>query len=91
MNVGHLLQEARLTNELTDDSRRRLIRAVVRYMQELFGDYPQQNEKIATAKAVVSLFPYLKVKDGQNGGIVSTFVIIFEWILFNLQFLGTSL
>lgn len=65
------MQEYRVKGELTNESRRQLIRAVVRFMQEIFGDYPEQSQKITTAKAVVALFPYLKVKNGQNGGIVS--------------------
>lgn len=65
------MRECQIKGELTDEYRRQLIRAVVRFMQEIFGDYPEQSQKITTAKAVVALFPYLKVKDGQNGGIVS--------------------
>lgn len=70
-NAAFLIEEFKQTEDLTNTSVALLIRHVLSLMRDKFGDYPIRQQKESTAHALITLFPCLKVKNSQTGGIVS--------------------
>lgn len=70
-NANYILSEYENNNSLTDKSRRKFISLAVQFMEELFGLYPNKEQKYAVAHACIELFPAYKTKQSNLGGIVS--------------------
>lgn len=62
-----------------------LIDIVIKYMIDLFGDYPSRDQKVMIAKAVINVFPSLKFKDSQIGGYVCNFLYKFSCMLYYIS------
>lgn len=73
-----LLNEYESKKTLTDSSRRCLVREATNFLRQRSGNYPNREDKVALAEAIVSLFPSFKVQNSNCGGIVSTYYIIFK-------------
>lgn len=65
-----LLREYEKKSSLKDSSRREAVNLMVNSLRKNFGNYPAREEKIAVAKAGVTVFPSYKVENSEFGGIV---------------------
>lgn len=70
-NATDILHENKSTGELSEKSRRKLIKHLHEYLSDTFGDDPSPNETKMLAKAAIHLFPCLEVQGSSNDGIVS--------------------
>lgn len=71
-NATAILHENKTTGELSEKSRRKLIKYLHEYLKETYGDKETQNDKISLAKATIRLFPSLKTHESEIDGIVSS-------------------
>lgn len=66
-NATGILHESKTTGELTQNTRRQLIKRLFDYLKEVYGDYPNPDGKIELALATVALFPCLKTNESEQG------------------------
>lgn len=71
-NATEILHESKTTGELTQFTRRKLIKRLHDYLKETYGDKATHDDKSALAKATITLFPCLKTNESAIGGIVSS-------------------
>lgn len=69
--AGDILTQYEKKGYLSDKERKRMIRVLTDFCVQLFGEKPSKAQKIATAKAIISVFPYLRIENSRCGGIVS--------------------
>lgn len=70
-NGGHTVLNEYTKHEcFSEKTRRVLINHLTNFITERFGSYPNKDQKVMVAKATIELFPALKVKDSEIGGIV---------------------
>lgn len=69
--VDKIIFESKTTGNLTEVTRKLLVRHVVKYMEQMYGLSPRKEQYISTSNAVICLFPCLKYESSQLGGIVS--------------------
>lgn len=62
---------------LNDSTRKSMINLVVDFMVKCFGLYPSKFQKNAIAKAIIQIFPSMRYRNSQIGGIVSKNRFIF--------------
>lgn len=74
--ASEILTQYEMKGYLTDKERKRMIRVMADYCVEHFGEKPSKYQKIALAKAIISVFPFLRIENSRCGGIVSFFLRI---------------
>lgn len=66
-NATGILHENITTGELTQNTRRQLIKRLFDYLKEVYGDDPKPDDKIELAHATVALFPCMKTNESEHG------------------------
>lgn len=61
---------------LSDSSRRCVVRESINFLRQRSGNYPNREDKIALAEAIIHLFPAYKVENSNCGGIVSIYLYL---------------
>lgn len=64
--VAQALKSHKLTGQFTVSERRIILHAVIDFIVSEYGHYPKQEIKKEVANTVVSLFPCLGKKEGDN-------------------------
>lgn len=73
-NASHIFVESEslgTNGKLLERTRRQLVNHLVNFMLHVHGQKITTEQKIATAKAAIILFPCMEVKNSTIGGIVS--------------------
>ncbi|XP_067643647.1 uncharacterized protein [Eurosta solidaginis] len=68
-DFSYILREYSDSGTHTDSSRRLLVREAVSFMRHHVGNYPTKTQKIATAEAIIAVFPNYKIEGSAYGGI----------------------
>lgn len=70
VNLDQILLDYNQNGFLTNNDRSKVIKHTAEFMIEIFGEYPSKQQKTMTGKALVTLFPCLKMKDTDTDGLV---------------------
>lgn len=72
VGADKILFKSKTSNNLTEITRKSLVRHIMNYMKQVYGLSPKSEQYISTSHAVIELFPCLIYKNSQMGGIVSS-------------------
>lgn len=78
-NGGHIFVESKALGpdeKFSDRTRRQLVALLVDFMRHVFGKKITADNKIATAKAAIILFPCMKIENSTFDGIVSVLIVL---------------
>lgn len=65
-NVSRALNAHKVTGQFTSSERKSVLHVVIDFIVKHYGYYPKQEVKREVANVVVSLFPCLRKKQGDN-------------------------